>query len=313
MWDLLSDFFLICHFSLTFSLTVLCTVFFIRTRDIIVSRLLLILLALFVHSFASLFYFIFSEDLTLLAGQITPGISLFLLVLTCVTVPLIIYGTCSYMLSCLALPDNRRRIGKRIITACSIIFFLFGLYFIVFLHGNNWLTALTHALNELFIYGSLFLFFPAIAASIFIGRTADRRKKKLLCGIIISFIPIGLFAVFDLLFFVNSPYKLVYISYFVFSILVYLFTSRHYVHRYAPEKVNLPEPNADIYRIMDISDREKELIPLLLEGNSYKQISELLFISPNTVKTHVRNIYRKAKVSNRLQLLSKINNHHESL
>jgi len=55
------------------------------------------------------------------------------------------------MLSFLELPEKRNRLGKRIIIACSIVFFLFGIYFIVFLHGDNWLEALSHALNELFI------------------------------------------------------------------------------------------------------------------------------------------------------------------
>ncbi len=311
MWKRLSEFFLIGHFALIFSLSILCMIFFIRTRDRLVLRLLVILIALFVHAFAGLFYYIFVEELGSLFGTINSAISLFLLVLTSLTVPLIIYGVCSSMLSLLELPERQRGTGHRIITACSLVIFLFGLYFIVFLNGNDWLVGLSRALNELFLYGSLFLMLPAVTAAAFLRRTVDRNKKRLLRGIIISFMPIAVFAVIDLLFFLSSAYKLVYLSYFIFSILVYLYTARHYVYRYDPENAALPESGQAFYNAVNISGREQELIPYLIEGRSNKEISEALYISPNTVKTHVRNIYRKAGVSNRLQLLSKIRSHPE--
>ena len=311
MWNLLSEFFLICHFSLIFSLMVLCIVFFIRTRDRIVGRLLVILAALFIHSFASLFYYIFAAELNNAFGQVAPALSLMLLVLTCITVPVIIYGTCSYMLSLLELSEKQGRLGRRIIISCALIVFLLGLYFIVFIHGGNWSVALSHALNELFIFGSLVLFFPALTAAIYLRRTSKSSNRQLLRGIIIAFIPIGAFAAVDFFLFIDSAYKLVYLSFMIFSILVYLYTASHYVHRYDPAGAQPFRVSRDFYKTMDISDREKEVIPLLIEGKSNKEISGLLFISTNTVKTHVRNIYRKAGVSNRLQLTAKIRSHPE--
>ena len=309
MWKLLSEFFLICHFSLIFSLSILCSIFFIRTRDRIVLRFLIILGALFIHAFACLFYYIFADALSSLFGSVNSAISLFLLVLSSITVPLIIYGTSIYMLSLLDLPEKRGRIIQRVVFSFSIIFFVFGLYFIVFLNGSDWQLGLSKALNELFLYGSLFLLLPAVTASAYLGRTADKQKKQLLGGIIIVFIPNFALVILDLFFFMDSAYKLAYLSYAVFAILVYLFTASHYVHRYVPETSALPESRSDFYKVADISEREQDIISLLIEGSSNKDISEKLFISPNTVKTHVRNIYRKAGVSNRLQLLSKIRNH----
>jgi DNA-binding NarL/FixJ family response regulator len=52
-----------------------------------------------------------------------------------------------------------------------------------------------------------------------------------------------------------------------------------------------------------LSGREKEVLPLLLEGHTYPQIGEKLFISPYTVKAHVRHIYEKCQVNSRAQLL----------
>jgi DNA-binding CsgD family transcriptional regulator len=52
----------------------------------------------------------------------------------------------------------------------------------------------------------------------------------------------------------------------------------------------------------NITDREKEIIIFLLNGLSYSEISDRLFISDKTVETHVYNIYRKTGVKNRIQL-----------
>lgn len=56
-----------------------------------------------------------------------------------------------------------------------------------------------------------------------------------------------------------------------------------------------------------LSPREAEIAQLLVQRIPYKQIGEELFVSGNTVKTHVRNIYKKADVSSREELLEKLN------
>lgn len=50
-----------------------------------------------------------------------------------------------------------------------------------------------------------------------------------------------------------------------------------------------------------LSDREKEVIVLLANGCSNKEIADQLFISSHTAKKHVYNITRKLKVKNRMQ------------
>jgi DNA-binding NarL/FixJ family response regulator len=49
-----------------------------------------------------------------------------------------------------------------------------------------------------------------------------------------------------------------------------------------------------------LSRRQLEVLGLLADGRSYQQISERLFISLNTVKYHVRTIYERLGVRNRL-------------
>jgi DNA-binding CsgD family transcriptional regulator len=50
-----------------------------------------------------------------------------------------------------------------------------------------------------------------------------------------------------------------------------------------------------------LSDREREILQLVSQGKSNKQIAADLFISINTVKVHVSNIYQKIGVSSRTE------------
>ena len=52
-----------------------------------------------------------------------------------------------------------------------------------------------------------------------------------------------------------------------------------------------------------ISNREQEIIHLILKGKSNKEIEDTLFISLPTVKFHIYSIYKKMKVKNRLELI----------
>ena len=55
-----------------------------------------------------------------------------------------------------------------------------------------------------------------------------------------------------------------------------------------------------------ISKREQEIIRLLLDGKSNKQIEETLFISYHTVKNHLYNIYQKLGIKNRYELVHRV-------
>ncbi len=49
------------------------------------------------------------------------------------------------------------------------------------------------------------------------------------------------------------------------------------------------------------TEREKEVLKLLVLGLNNKEISEKLVISNHTTKAHVASIYRKLGVTNRVQ------------
>ena len=51
----------------------------------------------------------------------------------------------------------------------------------------------------------------------------------------------------------------------------------------------------------NLTEREREVLFLLLRGLNNKEISKKLFISNHTTKAHVASIYKKLGVSNRVQ------------
>jgi DNA-binding NarL/FixJ family response regulator len=54
-----------------------------------------------------------------------------------------------------------------------------------------------------------------------------------------------------------------------------------------------------------LSKREQEILLLLSKGFRYKEIAERIFVSVETVRTHVRNIYEKLQVNSRTEALNK--------
>lgn len=62
----------------------------------------------------------------------------------------------------------------------------------------------------------------------------------------------------------------------------------------------------EIVSKFDLTTRESEVLKLLSNGMTNKEIGESLFVSQNTVKTHLSNIYTKLDVQRRTQAVQKV-------
>jgi DNA-binding NarL/FixJ family response regulator len=56
----------------------------------------------------------------------------------------------------------------------------------------------------------------------------------------------------------------------------------------------------------ELTKREFELLELLSKGYRYKDIADKLFISSDTVRTHIRNIYLKLQVKSKIEAINKV-------
>jgi two-component system NarL family response regulator len=56
---------------------------------------------------------------------------------------------------------------------------------------------------------------------------------------------------------------------------------------------------------LELSDRELQVLQLVANGNSNKEVAEILVISDKTVKAHLRNIFRKLNVNDRAEAVAR--------
>lgn len=73
-------------------------------------------------------------------------------------------------------------------------------------------------------------------------------------------------------------------------------------------KTNILSGNINAYLSNPLSKRELEVLEELTKGKDNKVIAENLFLSVNTVRTHLAKIYEKLDVKNRLQAVNKASN-----
>ena len=72
-----------------------------------------------------------------------------------------------------------------------------------------------------------------------------------------------------------------------------------------PTRVEPFELNFKALTYLGISERESDVLTLLAAGHSNQEIADRLFVSPNTVKTHLQNLYQKLDVVRRGQAVQK--------
>ena len=62
-----------------------------------------------------------------------------------------------------------------------------------------------------------------------------------------------------------------------------------------------PEAAAPAPQVKSLTEREEQVLAHLAKGHAYKEIGDLLDISFETVRTHVRSIYDKLHVHSRTE------------
>jgi len=83
--------------------------------------------------------------------------------------------------------------------------------------------------------------------------------------------------------------------------LVHVGAGGHYVD---PDLAGLLSEDADVSRLTMLSPREYEILGLLAEGLNGQAIASRLFLSPETVRTHVRNATTKLEARTRVQAVA---------
>ena len=70
-------------------------------------------------------------------------------------------------------------------------------------------------------------------------------------------------------------------------------------------KADIPTPYENSDSLRQLTDRQKEVLESIVRGKSYKMIAEEFYISVDTVKFHVKNIYDILQIHSRYELMAR--------
>ncbi len=299
---ILSDILLFITTALVLSITILGIVLRVRVDDSFTSSFLMVLAPLSLQMCLTLLSTYLGRSLNPTQLASFPY-QIYILGVTIVSVLLtttILLTMSRYLIKLLPATDEQKKLGNHILSLFILLFFFISLWVIIAKSKGDWTRAFEDTMHYHFFAGSMFLVIHGIIALFYVKKASTYEEEQQLRGISSTFLPLLVLFPLDLLFFKESSFKLVYLSFAILSAYLYYFISRRYILTYEQAEV----VNGQVYKKYGISEREGEIIALLIEGLSNQQIAKQLYISPNTVKTHIKNIYTKVGVNNRLQLFS---------
>ncbi len=286
--------------SLVFSITCLCLLLHIKSKDQNSRDFLTILIPLTLQmglstlitylSRISEFSLINQEEFSLLAT-----------ITTVLLTAIILLNVSRYLLRLLPIYRKMKLLGFQIVYVALIMFLLLSFFFVFLFSKGDWSKTLSLAVNNFFSGGSSLMIFHGFVSLMHLKEARGREEEALLKGIAITFIPLIILFPLDLLFFREYSFKLGYFVFSIFAIQTYHYISRHYFREYESDPTALKE---DIFfQEKHLSEREEQVARLLIQGKTNKEIADALFVSINTIKSHIKSIYKKLEVSNRVQLI----------
>lgn len=154
----------------------------------------------------------------------------------------------------------------------------------------------------------LFLIFSVVLSMLMVFKTKPKRQfehlEKMEKRLALSFL-IVVPSVLIFNFWFEEQYNELQVGFLIPAILILMAVNKIYddLKRLSIIQGEL-EPNQQKFKNYNFTKREEEIATLLFEGHTYKSISEQLFISLPTVKTHASNVYKKCGVKTRHELVS---------
>lgn len=135
---------------------------------------------------------------------------------------------------------------------------------------------------------------------------------KICLAIVFGILPMSLITnIFDFLplFMYKIPYTP--LLYFLINAVGIVAIRRYMVQKEVVEETKYSQEINDpidvfvtLQEMYSITERENEIIKYVIVGNSNQEIGSFLYISVNTVRNHIYNIYRKMGIKNRYELIN---------
>lgn len=223
-------------------------------------------------------------------------------------VGLVAAGGMAYYFSRIVAGLLERRMDRRLMTAlaCALVIFTFGCGAATASYlqsdSSRWLDVVKSAMNATVVVVLL-----ASLAVLLVRRGAipEKGRRRLITGF--ASLYLVCVAVISSAVALDFPLEGFFVC--LALILMNLFPvvwSKGFFLKHYGEAAPVAFHGILLERIVDayqLSSREKEILELVLQGKSNKEIRDLLYISVHTVRNHVYNIYRKLGVKSRGQLV----------
>ena len=172
------------------------------------------------------------------------------------------------------------------------------------------LLRITSLIYLMAVIALLILIFSQI---VFVDKNKLAREKRIAVNVFSALYALGLILYLFVIVKFSNPISGSVIEFMLlfslnFPPLIFLirFLSQYHLDHPIPTKAE-PDWQA-ISAKFNISRRECEIMRLLLNGRSNRDIEAALFISIKTVKNHISHIYKKLNIKNRIQLINLVNN-----
>lgn len=223
----------------------------------------------------------------------------------------------------IGLSKHLERIKFSLIVVLSIL--LFGGIFLATLFQQNWFTVGTGLMQTSKSCFSLLLFMLVLIESMGKPRAASARAVLLkfvvptTASSFISYLVVPLIAQAFGVSYSDFWGVLSLLMGFLLGVFLFSFLSS-IVIRYLPRMELADDESAGtegvahaMQQAYGLTEKETEVLSLLLEGNTYKKIASLLYVSDSTVQSHAKSIYRKADVHTKQELVDRAANLREAL
>ena len=303
---IIGDILLFLTTALVFSITCLCVLLHVRAKDAYTRGFLTILIPLCLQMFLTMLYAYIPRVYPpeLLTGDVYMYYCLTATLVSIFLTTLMLFTMSRYLISLLPATEKEKALGKNILDFLILAFLIISLVIIIGKSDGDWVYAMNLTFSYHLFSGSMFMVFHGFTSFFYRKKARGWEQERLLTGIWATFLPLLVLFPLDLVFFWNHAFKFTYLSFSAFVVYLYYFISRRYFLTYEAVNEASVTLQTEFLEEHDVSAREQEIIALLIQGLSNREIAEKLFISPNTVKTHIKNIYAKLGVTNRMLLFS---------
>ena len=212
----------------------------------------------------------------------------------------------TYRITALLVSIDTGTVGRRQKLYGVVLSVLVGILIIAVILAENGVVAYIVSLLVNGCFGGAFLLYWVKVRN----RQGDFRSERMSSFLVLSavaYLMVGLYTVLFLLY--PHLYRPVYdtlatalfiLAWCVNDVAIYV----REMSRQEPSERN--QSGVDPFTMYGLTPREQEIARHVMTGLSYKEIADVLTISPRTVETHVYRIFRKCEVANKMELSRKL-------